>query len=105
MALKSIGLGAVLAFGLWLGSIGTAGAVGLGGICGPIRDGACDTGLFCERKAGTCNLIGGTGRCVRVPEACAMIWEPVCGCNGRTYSNDCERVKAQTQKAHDGPCQ
>lgn len=107
MALKSRGL-VVLAFALLMGSMGAAGAVGIGGICGPILNGACDPGLFCERKAGTCGLIGGTGKCVGIPAACpraeAKIILPVCGCNGTTYPNDCERIKAEEQKAHNGPC-
>ncbi len=107
MALKSSGLVA-LAFAVLMGSMGAAGAVGVGGICGPILNGACDPGLFCERKAGTCGLIGGTGKCVQIPFVCPLaqpnIVLQVCGCNGTTYFNDCERIKAMAQKAHNGPC-
>ncbi len=49
MALKACGIALTLAFALLTASIGTAGAVGPGGICGPILHGLCDPGLFCER--------------------------------------------------------
>jgi hypothetical protein len=104
MGMKAIGLGAAMALVLLIGGVGSAGAVGLGGICGPILNGACDPGLFCEHKAGTCSLIGGTGKCVRIPAVCGRYIRPVCGCNGVTYNNDCERIKAGAQKAHNGRC-
>lgn len=108
MVLKSIGLGAALACALLIGGIGAAGAVGVGHICGPILHGDCDPGLFCEKKPNTCRLIGGTGRCIRIPEVCPLaapnVVLQVCGCNGVTYFNDCERIKAMQQKAHNGPC-
>ncbi len=104
MALKSCGIAVTLAFALLTASVGTAGAVGPGGICGPILNGLCDPGLFCDRKANTCNLIGGTGKCVKISAKCPRVMRPVCGCNGMTYTNDCERIKAGMQKAHDGKC-
>ncbi len=104
-ALQSRGVAATMAFMLLTGSFGAAGAVGVGGICGPILHGACDPGLFCEHSAGTCKLLGGTGKCVSIPDVCASVVLQVCGCNGKTYANDCERIKAQVRKNHDGPCQ
>lgn len=109
MTMKWTGIGAALAFAVLLGTMGGAGAVGVGGTCGPILNGACDAGLFCDHTPGTCLLIGGTGKCVRIPTVCPMAKKsrvilPVCGCNGTTYGNDCERIKAMAQKNHNGPC-
>ncbi len=108
MAWKSRGIVMALAFAVLIVNIGAAAAVGVGGRCGPIRNGACDSGLFCDHKPGTCKLIGGTGKCVQIPAVCPEakpnIVLPVCGCNGTTYGNDCERIKAMQQKAHNGPC-
>jgi len=112
MALKSSGIGVALALAFLTASIGSASAVGVGGKCGTFVNGFCDAGLFCDHKPGTCALIGGTGKCVRIPTVCPMakgrhrsnIVFPVCGCNGVTYGNDCERIKAMAQKAHNGRC-
>lgn len=104
MALKSRGICIALAFALLAGSMGGAGAVGVGGKCGTFLNGFCDPGLFCDHKPGTCALLGATGTCVRIPTVCGQYVRPVCGCNGMTYGNDCERIKATEQKAHNGRC-
>jgi hypothetical protein len=45
-----------------------------------------------------------TGTCVVKPQVCGDVYHPVCGCNGTTYSNDCERQVAGVSKNFDGAC-
>src|SRR5262245_10061448 len=82
----------------------SAPAAGLGQFCGGIAAIKCDRGLFCERAAGTCRFPDFGGTCQRVPRICPRIFRPVCGCNGKTYANDCVRQAARVSKAHDGRC-
>ena len=48
--------------------------------------GDCDKGQYCAFSEGFC---GGRGSCETRAEACLQIHDPVCGCNGTTYSNAC----------------
>ena len=59
---------------------------------------------FDDVPEGFCTIADLPGECVSVPEACPEIFDPVCGCDGKTYGNDCERIRAGVQKDHDGPC-
>ena len=72
--------------------------------CGGIIGLPCDEGQLCEFEADTCNIADNMGQCVDVPQACPDVWLPVCGCDGKTYGNDCERQAAAAQLAHDGAC-
>ena len=79
-------------------------AVGVGRTCGGIRGIQCDYGLFCDLRAGQCKGADIDGKCVRVPKVCTRIFKPVCGCDGKTYGNDCDRQAAKVQKNHNGKC-
>jgi hypothetical protein len=69
--------------------------------CGPFLGGTCPDGQVCDIQS--CGL-GASGTCKAEPEECIALYKPVCGCDGKTYGNDCERLRAGTQLAHDGKC-
>ena len=73
-------------------------------ICGTVAGIPCNDGELCELPPHTCDTADLDGHCVPIPDACPELYEPVCGCDGVTYPNDCERVRAGAQLDHFGPC-
>jgi hypothetical protein len=74
-------------------------------VCGTLAGLPCAEGSFCELPPDTCQSADLAGVCVPRDVACTQQWDPVCGCDGVTYGNDCMRALAGAQKSHDGSCE
>ncbi|MFW6057994.1 MAG: Kazal-type serine protease inhibitor family protein [Persicimonas sp.] len=64
----------------------------------------CATGEYCAFDSAAQCGASGTGVCSPSAEACPQHYDPVCGCDGRTYSNDCMASSHGVSVVHDGAC-
>jgi hypothetical protein len=85
-------------------TVDSASAAKVGEKCDGFVAGRCGRGLWCDRDPGQCGLADRPGTCVKVRQLCFQLYRPVCGCNGKTYANDCHRIRAKVAKKHDGKC-
>jgi hypothetical protein len=76
-----------------------------GTACGGLKGIACEKGQYCDfPPEATCGTADQSGTCTAIPDACDASLKPVCGCDGKTYSNACTAALAGISVSKDGAC-
>lgn len=73
--------------------------------CGSRGLGPCNQGEYCAfGPNANCGRADAGGTCTVMPQICIQLYKPVCGCDGKTYSNSCHAAGAGTSVDYVGAC-
>jgi hypothetical protein len=74
------------------------------GACG---DAECSAAEWCDFSSNACSEkdAGSTATCEPRPEGCGDVYQPVCGCDGLTHSNECDANAVGIDVDAEGDCE
>ncbi len=84
-----------------------AGSTRDSGVAADVQPGGrCLTNSDCGSSSLYCagDRCGTAGTCATRPRLCSTLYSPVCGCDGATYSNECNAASAGARVASRGAC-
>ena len=73
--------------------------------CGGLAGKLCAKGTYCRYQNNSCGAGDQMGSCETRPDKCIQLYQPVCGCDGKTYSNSCMAHAGGTDVLHDTACE
>jgi hypothetical protein len=83
---------------------GAADAGSPGVACGARLGDTCAASQWCDFPDLNCDFADGTGICRPRPAVCDAIFDPVCGCDGMTYGNECTAQRMGRDISARGAC-